>query len=333
MGVESADNAWWQDVLERGENSVYAGYFDIDWSGSNGVPRGRLLLPILGAPLAQVIDEGELQLHRDERRQALRLRYFERDLPVNARGTALVLAAAANDRTGGTGDPRRHLADPVLVAAVADCQHYLLAPWEEAATRINYRRFFDVSGLAALRIEDPAVFEATHRLVIELVRNGIVSGLRVDHPDGLRDPGVYFQRLQAAVAAEEADAGPLYLVAEKILAEGEDLPQEWPVSGTTGYDFANLACGVLLDADTAGRIDAVWRELTGERAASFADMAHDAKREVLTRSFGSELRSLTERLLERLGTCASGPSSTSPSGEAPDERSPTRILAGPARCR
>src|SRR5690606_34086482 len=134
---------------------------------------------------------------------------------------------------------------------------YLLAPWQDAAVRINYRRFFDVSGLAALRIEDPTVFEATHRLVIELVRAGIVSGLRVDHPDGLRDPGGYFRRLQAAVAMDEAralcegddaprqadalheaGAAPLSLVAEKILAEGEELPADWAVSGTTGYDFA-----------------------------------------------------------------------------------------------
>ena len=311
MGVESADNTWWQDVLRNGEASPYACYFDIDWSGANGVPRGRLLLPILGAPLEQVLAEGQLQLRRDETAHAFRLHYFDRVLPVNARGTALVFGTAASEaeREASSDDASdaacdadddglaRALADPALVAEVAACQHYQLAPWQDAATRINYRRFFDVSGLAALRIEDPAVFEATHRLVIELVRAGIVSGLRVDHPDGLRDPGDYFRRLQAAVAAEDErppkSAGPLYIVAEKILAEGEDLPADWPVGGTTGYDFANLACGVLLDVGTARRIDAIWREFTGERTVRFGDMAREAKEEVLGRSFGSELQSLS----------------------------------------
>ncbi|HZH06451.1 MAG TPA: hypothetical protein VEY69_07250, partial [Lautropia sp.] len=190
-----------------------------------------------------------------------------------------------------------------LVTAVAECQHYELAPWQDAARRINYRRFFDVSGLAALRIEDPAVFEITHRQIVELVRAGIVSGLRVDHPDGLRDPATYFRRLQEAVATggdEHRSKGPLYIVAEKILAEGEDLPKDWPVSGTTGYDFANLACGLLLDVDTAAEVDAVWRRFTGETAARFGDLAVVAKKEVLGHSFGSEMGSLSRKFLTLL---------------------------------
>jgi len=302
MGVESAENAWWQDVLRSGEASPYANRFDIDWSGVNGVAPGRLLLPILGAPLAEVIAQGQLQLRHDESEYAFRLHYFDRSLPINARGTALIFGTAADQATdeadpaGEPGDPLAAvLAGPELLAAVIECQHYELAPWQDAATRINYRRFFDVSGLGALRLEDPAVFEATHRLVIELVQAGIVSGLRVDHPDGLQDPAEYFRRLQKAIAAEDGHPkpAPLYIVAEKILAEGEALPADWPVSGTTGYDFANLACGVLLDVDTAGRIDEIWREFTGETAPRFADMALAAKKEVLARSFGSEMKTLT----------------------------------------
>ena len=301
MGIESADNAWWQDVLRNGSSSPYACYFDIDWSGSNGVAPGKLLLPILGADLEQVIAERQLTLRWDDASHAFRLAYFERSLPVNARGAALVYGTAAHTPDGAAGlahtqdaSLARTLADPTLIAAVVACQHYQLAPWQEAATRINYRRFFDVSGLAALRIEDPAVFEATHRQVIELVRAGIVSGLRVDHPDGLRDPASYFRRLQAEVASdsEQPASAPLYIVAEKILAEGEDLPADWLVSGTTGYDFANLACGVLLDADTAEPIDRIWRDFTGEATARFGDMARAAKKEVLARSFGSEMTSL-----------------------------------------
>ena len=317
MGVESDENAWWQDVLAKGQASPYAHCFDIDWSGSNGVAPGRLLLPILGVPLQQAIDERQLVLRWDEARRGFRLEYFERSLPVNARGTALIFAAAATaEPAGGSGSDGHEgttaapplslaqvLEDAQLVAAVVQCQHYELAPWQEAASRINYRRFFDVSGLAALRIEDPAVFELTHRQIIELVRAGIVSGLRVDHPDGLRDPGAYFRRLQEAVAEggdEHRGKGPLYIVAEKILAEGEDLPRDWPVNGTTGYDFANLACGLLLDGDTAAAVDHAWREFTGETAAHFADLAVAAKKEVIARSFGSELRSLSRGFLELL---------------------------------
>ena len=326
MGVESDENAWWQDVLAKGRASPFAACFDIDWSGGNGVAAGRLLLPILGVPLQQAIDERQLVLRWDPVRRSFRLGYFERSLPVNARGAGLIFATAASaepagkrgsggsegrDDAGDSGDgaaaPPASLAqaleDPQLVAAVVHCQHYELAPWQEAATRINYRRFFDVSGLAALRIEDPAVFELTHRQVVELVRAGIVSGLRVDHPDGLRDPGSYFRRLQEAVAEggeEHHGKEPLYIVAEKILAEGEDLPREWPVNGTTGYDFANLACGLLLDGETAAAVEHAWRDFTGETAAHFADLAVVAKKEVIGRSFGSELRSLSRRFLELL---------------------------------
>ncbi len=306
MGVESAENAWWQDVLANGAASPYAGCFDIDWSGAGGVPPGRLLLPILGRPVAEAVAEGELRLQVAG--TGFRLHYFERSFPVNARGAALILQCAArrdssgkDDRAGGAGshDTRAAgfdtvLADPEVIAAVADCQHYLLCPWQEAGVRINYRRFFDVAGLAALRIEDPVVFQASHRLVIELVRAGIVDALRIDHPDGLRDPGRYFERLQAAVVAAggERPAAPIYLVAEKILAEGEDLPAEWPVNGTTGYDFANLACGVLLDGDAVGEMDRTWRDFTGETAPDFRAMAIEAKLEVMAASFRGELRSL-----------------------------------------
>ncbi len=316
MGVESAENAWWQDVLRNGPTSPYAGYFDIDWSGATGVVPGKLLLPVLGDALEKVIADRQLKLGWDNSRHAFRLEYFERTLPVNAAGVARIFAAAgtgkSTDQTTGQTSSQapdqapelaRCLDDPELVAAVAACQHYELAPWQDAASRINYRRFFDVSGLAALRIEDPAIFEVTHRQVIELVRAGIVSGLRVDHPDGLRDPATYFRRLQEAVTAgvgENRPQGPLYIVAEKILAEGEDLPADWPVSGTTGYDFANLACGLLLDHETADGVDRAWRDFTGETTPRFVDMASAAKREVISSSFGSEMKVLSARFLKLL---------------------------------
>ena len=275
MGVDTDANPWWQDVLRNGQASAHAGWFDIDWT------RGRLLLPILGAPLAETIANGELALALDDSGDAFRLRYYERSLPVNDAGAALIIARAS--RPDDDGSLTEALADHQLIQAVVDLQYYEPAHWREASTRINYRRFFDIAGLAALRIEDPAVFEATHRTVIEWVRSGLVDGLRIDHPDGLRDPGAYFDRLQDAV---RDDAGRrVYLVAEKILAPEEELPVDWPVDGTTGYDFANLLCGVLLDETTLPAIDAIWRAFTGEQTQSFGDLGRAAKREVLDASF------------------------------------------------
>ena len=197
MGVESDENAWWQDVLRKGRLRPSPAISTSTGRAAPAASRASCCCRSWACRSQQAIAERQLKLRWDEARRRFRLDYFERSLPVNARGAALIFASAAalDERRRATADAgaseaglAQWLADPALVAAVAACQHYELAPWQDAASRINYRRFFDVSGLAALRIEDPAIFEATHRQVIELVRAGIVSGLRVDHPDGLRDP-------------------------------------------------------------------------------------------------------------------------------------------------
>jgi (1->4)-alpha-D-glucan 1-alpha-D-glucosylmutase len=288
MGVDTDANPWWQDVLRHGPDSAHARWFDIDWT------RGRLLLPILGAPLAETIASGELALALDSG-DAFRLRYYERSLPVNDAGAALIIARAS--RADDDGSLTEALADHGLVQAVADLQYYEPAHWRDASARINYRRFFDIAGLAALRIEDPAVFEGTHRTVIEWVRSGLVDGLRIDHPDGLRDPGAYFDRLQDAV--RDHAGRRVYLVAEKILAPEEELPVDWPVDGTTGYDFANLLCGVLLDETTLPAIDAIWRAFTGEQTPTFGDLGRAAKREVLDASFVGD-RAALARLFQAI---------------------------------
>src|SRR5690606_10518117 len=177
--------------------------------------------------------------------------------------------------------------------ALLEAQHYRLLHWTEAARSINYRRFFEVSTLAGIRVEDPAVFEATHRCILALVERGLVDALRVDHPDGLRDPAAYFRRLQAEIAARRpAGAPPFYIAAEKILAPGESLPADWPIAGTTGYDFANQVAGLMVDGDRVPALDAAWRELTGDTASTFAEVARNARREILLDAFGGELRRL-----------------------------------------
>ena len=206
-----------------------------------------------------------------------------------------------------------------------DNQVYRLAYWRVAGEEINYRRFFDINELAALRMEVPAVFAATHRLLFRFVREGIVTGLRVDHPDGLYRPAEYFRRLQrsclletchrlfrgantaewrdqdvlarydAMLSASGAAAQPFYIVAEKILASGEALPETWAVAGTTGYEFLNQLNGIFVDRTNARAIDDLYvRVLRGK--ASFPDIVYESKRVIMDSSMASELNMLAHRL-------------------------------------
>ena len=207
-------------------------------------------------------------------------------------------------------------------------QVYRLASWRVAGEEINYRRFFDINELTAIRMEDPRVFAATHRLIFRLVREGIVTGLRIDHPDGLYAPGEYFRRLQRAcyletmrgrVAAEAAansaawrdrtlleryDAiqqvrgpslRPFYIVAEKILAPGERLPDHWAVSGTTGYEFLNLLNGIFVDRRQADAVDRIYVRLLRQRP-SFSEIVYQSKRLIMETSMAAELSMLGHRL-------------------------------------
>ncbi|WP_431883707.1 malto-oligosyltrehalose synthase [Micromonospora gifhornensis] len=243
VAVPAANPAWW-DVLRRGRDSAYANWFDIDWA------RGRLLLPVLAespdALDALTIVDGEL-------------RYHEHRFPI-ADGT-------------GDGSPRE----------VHDRQHYELVCWRRGDAELTYRRFFAVSSLAGLRVEDPAVFAATHELILAWAANGEVDGIRVDHPDGLRDPAGYLARLR--------DAAPdTWLIVEKILEYGEELPA-WPVDGTTGYDALAAVCGLFVDGDAEADFTALDTRLTG-RATSWADLTHDTKLGAATRLLAAELTRL-----------------------------------------
>ncbi|ATO13478.1 malto-oligosyltrehalose synthase [Micromonospora sp. WMMA2032] len=238
-----ANPAWW-DVLRRGRDSAYADWFDIDWD------RGRLLLPVL-ADAPDALDD--LKLVDGE------LRYHEHRFPV-ADGT-------------GDGTPRQ----------VHDRQHYELVNWRRGDAELTYRRFFAVSDLAGLRVEDPAVFDATHAEILRWVDAGDVDGIRVDHPDGLRDPAGYLARLRAA-------APERWLVVEKILEYGEDLP-DWPVDGTTGYDALAAVSGLFVDPDAEPDFTALDGRLTG-RHTSWADLTHGTKLEAATRLLAAELTRL-----------------------------------------
>jgi (1->4)-alpha-D-glucan 1-alpha-D-glucosylmutase len=176
-------------------------------------------------------------------------------------------------------------------------QPYRLTYWRNAAHEINYRRFFDITDLAALAMERPEVFEHAHALVLRLLRRGRLTGLRVDHPDGLFDPAAYFHRLQEhRPGAELRETPPLYIVAEKILALDEALP-DWPVSGTSGYDFLNHVNLLFVDPAAEAPLTDVYADFTGERR-SFGDIAHGMKIRMLDTAFAGDLDSLTARLLD-----------------------------------
>ncbi len=234
VAVPSENAAWW-DVLKLGRGSVYARWFDIDWS------RGRLLLPVLGDDFTA----DQLEVVGDE------LRYFEHRFPL------------APQTEPGRDDP---------AAEVHDRQHYELVSYRRADTEQNYRRFFAVTSLAGLRVEDPVVFDATHEQIARWVCEDGVIGLRVDHPDGLADPLGYFTRLRELAGADS------WLLIEKILEHGEELPPEWPVDGTTGYDALTEVGGVFVDTAAEAAFDALYRELTGDEL-SCAEHVRAGKRQ------------------------------------------------------
>ncbi|HWH36242.1 MAG TPA: malto-oligosyltrehalose synthase, partial [Candidatus Limnocylindrales bacterium] len=177
-------------------------------------------------------------------------------------------------------------ADTDRLDALLDAQNYRLALWRMAGQELGYRRFFDVATLIGLRTEDEHVFRETHDLLLRWLRDGVLDGLRVDHPDGLRDPRTYFARLRTA--SPEA-----WIVAEKILARGEPLPTDWPINGTTGYDFMNQVAGLFVDPAGEEPMTRLYRELSGGDE-SFEDLAYRNKHRVMQEMLAAELTRLTE---------------------------------------
>ena len=253
VGIPAA-NAWWWDVLRLGRDSVWAGHFDIDWDAGGG----RLRIPVLGEDAADAAAAGTLRIEGDE------LRYHDHRYPL-APGTA---------------------ADDVLAAH--DAQHYELVHWTRADADLNYRRFFAVNELAAVRVEDAVVFDDTHVEIVRWLREGLVDGLRVDHPDGLADPGGYLDRLAEVT-------GGAYVLVEKILERGESLPPHWATHGTTGYDALAEIDRVLVDPAGREQLDRIDARLRGGRR-SWGDLIHDTKRAIADGILRSEVLRLERDL-------------------------------------
>jgi (1->4)-alpha-D-glucan 1-alpha-D-glucosylmutase len=286
----SADNPYWDDVLRRGAASRHAGWFDVDWDAPHA---GRkVVLPLLGDELDRVIERGELTLHiRDN---DTRVAYFDKTFPLDPATLPKELQLArldpaarpAADAWAAGAEGRKRL------RALLDAQHYRLRCWGTAHGEINYRRFFDINELVALQMESDEIFDATHALILGWVKDGIVDGLRVDHIDGMRLPLWYLAKLRGAVdAVRHPDAPERFpIVVEKILSENEALPHEWPVDGTTGYDFMNDAEELLLDSGGFKSIEANYRGLRHNPSLDFEAVARDGKRQALNGALLPDLR-------------------------------------------
>lgn len=229
-------------------------------------------------------------LRRPSRKEAPAFKTELKEIAAGADiiGRGLAPYRAAKDRPAPT----------LALHHLLERQHYKLGHWRLASSDINYRRFFDVNGLAGLRVEDPGTFAATHRLVKHLVADGRLQGIRLDHIDGLRDPAQYCQRLRRLVRDAQGNTKPFYTVIEKILCERERLPHFAGVQGTTGYEWMNIITHVLVDAKGLEALDETWRQISN-RPPRLAPYVKDAKRRVLETLLTSEFTVLT-RLLARI---------------------------------
>ncbi|NMR19423.1 malto-oligosyltrehalose synthase [Cellulomonas fimi] len=258
------NRALWS-VLAHGPESAYAAWFDVDWSAGDGA----LLMPVLGDRIGAVLGRGEVTLDRmvvpglEDGGEVDVLRYYDHVFPVRAGTSALPLAE------------------------LLDRQHYRLAYWRVADEELNYRRFFDVGTLAAVRVEDAEVFDATHALVLELVHDGTLDGLRIDHPDGLADPTGYLARL-----AEQS--GGAWVAVEKILAGDEELPPDWATVGTTGYESLWRLQSTFTDPAGTATLGAVMHRVAGDSPDALPHVIERAKREIVDGALYAEVHRLTE---------------------------------------
>jgi (1->4)-alpha-D-glucan 1-alpha-D-glucosylmutase len=339
MSISSRDNTWWWDVLENGQSSVYAHYFDVDWHPPEQKNQDRVLLPILGDHYGRIVDAGEIKLQRDEGN--FTFQYYDHVMPVAPRSLNELLERAArrcdspdlafiadsfanlplSTATDWPSVTRRHRDKEVLSKQLArlcaenpeiasaidhlieeinvspneidlllERQNYRLAYWRTAGQELDYRRFFDINTLVSMRIEDERVFHEVNVLILKWVRQGVLDGLRVDHPDGLRDPAQYFQRLKHAVPHG-------WIVVEKILEPGETLPEDWSVAGTTGYDFLNRLGSLLVDQSGEAPLSEFYTRFTGV-STDYLGMVHHKKHYVLKQLFGSDINRLTSLLAQ-----------------------------------
>jgi (1->4)-alpha-D-glucan 1-alpha-D-glucosylmutase len=346
MGIGGTENPWWSDVLEWGERSAYAKYFDIDWHPQRADLEGKVLLPFLGDHYGTVLERGELIPVFEAKSGRFAIAYFETRYPLAPEtyapflrraselaesGSAqalLVLAESFSnlaqrddgdlrDRVNGLRELIANLAnadtsarnaleraidewrvrpeDPASIEALDEllrAQWYRLAFWRVSLHEINYRRFFDINSLAGLRVEDAEVFGQTHRFVFEMIADGRLQGLRIDHVDGLFDPAAYCRLLRdRAIMLGQ----PVYLIVEKILARFEQLRGDWGIDGTTGYDFLNVVNGLFVDSRAEFAFDRIYQSFA-TAGIRFDEIVYRSKQRIIFAQLASELSVLANQL-------------------------------------
>jgi (1->4)-alpha-D-glucan 1-alpha-D-glucosylmutase len=363
MGIMGSDNVWWLDVLENGQASSHASFFDIDWYPIKKALQNKILLPVLGGRYGDILEQQELKLVFDAIQGEFSIVYYQHRLPVDPQTYPFILNPqhpkspdyfAADDpvfleyqtinnsfsklplHTEITAEKieernrdkevfKRHLArlcadnlsitgfitfriaevnrvagDNSELHALLEQQVYRLAYWRAAGYEINYRRFFDINELAGLRVEDEKVFDAIHQFVLSLIQQGKTQGLRIDHADGLYDPVAYYHRLNKKIAAvlnagTVSDTPPIYIVAEKIVANYEYLSSDWPIHGTTGYTFTHIVNSILIDSLSEKALTRTYARFIGHHQ-DFNELVYQAKRQVMTSALASELNVLANQL-------------------------------------
>ncbi|MBV9510587.1 MAG: malto-oligosyltrehalose synthase [Caulobacteraceae bacterium] len=289
MAVGGGDNGLWLELLERGRASPSARFFDVDFDTPTPGLSGKVLAPFLGEPYGQALAEGKISLIWDAALGKLTFAYGPHRFPLRPEDYAEVCGAGAPEKA----DLSRWR-DAGRLHALLERQNFRLAWWRAAGDAINWRRFFDVTELAGLRIEDEAVFERVHETIFRLYGEGVIDGVRVDHVDGLADPPAYARALRARLTAlntqrpAEAPGDGPWLVVEKILGEDETLPTDWGVDGTSGYDFMDEVGALLHDPSGQATLDALWTELSG-RSTDFEAEEARARGEILHGAFSGQL--------------------------------------------
>jgi (1->4)-alpha-D-glucan 1-alpha-D-glucosylmutase len=336
MAVGGSDNPWWLDLLEWGRLSPYGEFFDIQWHSPDPLMEGQLLLPFLGSDYGVALQEGTLKLHFNAQTGSFHVEHYDHHFPVCPNDYPELLKSAdalkpLADRFGALSyqtdahslamplkeQLRQQATDPQILEAIQnnlqhydstteegfhklhellERQSYRLASWRTAADDINWRRFFDINELGGLRVERPAVFEATHGKIFQLIAEGLVDGLRIDHIDGLADPRGYCRKLRRRVDLL-APGRHLPIYVEKILGAGETLHRDWAVDGTTGYEFMNQLSLLQHDPDGEFVLGDLWQRRT-ERPAAFIEEAQLARQQILNGSLASDCESVAQALLQ-----------------------------------
>ena len=373
MGL-GKENLWWMDVLENGQASNYASYFDIDWEPVKKELKGKVLVPVLGDHYGNILQSGQLKFHFVRETGKLKLSYWDHEFPINPSSYPSFLEhriEVLESRLGSSNpnffeylsiitefkkipginetspekiaerNREKDIAsgrlsalcmqnsviegfiqeniidfegkpnDPVSwnrIHSLLEEQAYRLAYWRVSIDVINYRRFFDINDLIGLNTENPLVLTSTHSLILDLIEQEKVDGLRLDHPDGLLDPCNYFKTLQAEAAkrlgvnfdpSEEVLLGseklPIYVVAEKILAPFEKIPKNWAINGTVGYKFLNDLCNLFVDNKNSRKFSRIYQRFIG-KTLNFSELVIECKKLIMKTSLTGELSTLSNHL-------------------------------------